>query len=390
MPEHMETMTAEPTTRSAIAGLKERAKRIRVKGIGLLVAAGIAATGCAIAFTAYLNTDAASGFTTVDMPTVAKAAAEPPAKSPPSSPGLVAVSPFQAATTSITDIANSPIWKGLGLVGLLALGLVFATGGSVNIGGIIGIVGFFFVAPFVLSSLLSGESGESVEKTTPPAASNFIKQLVDEKRYAELAEVSSTMMPKGQAAYVNAQIAYILGKKEAAQSELSQLNPSSLAGWAPDWGRISAMEMYAFGSQRLPQSQQYAAEVRQKADSAYTKVTGLAGATLILAIPGIALFGFGLSMRKRADRLESMLGLQEDQNQVLLTTSEPVRLTPKDPEWVPAWRRSTEVKTERRSGNHSDSAAMGVAAAAVVGASLDSSSPTCDGASSPSVDGGCI
>jgi len=390
MPEHMETVTAEPTTRSAIASLKERAKRIRVKGIGLLVAAGIAATGCAIAFTAYLNTDAASGFTTVDMPTVAKAAVEPPAKLTPSSPGLVAVSPIQAATTSITDIANSPIWKGLGLVGIVALGLVFATGGSVNIGGIIGIVGFFFVFPFVVSSLLSGESGETVAKTTPPAASNFIKQLVDEKRYAELAEVSSTMMPKGQAAYVNAQIAYILGKKNAAQAELTQLDPSSLAGWAPDWGRISTMEMYAFGSQRLPQSQQYAAEVRQKADSAYSKVTALAGATIILAIPGIALFGFGFSMRKRADRLESMLGLQETQSKVLLPTSEPVRLTPTDPGWVPAWQRSSEAKSERRSGNQSDSATMGVAAAAVVGASLDSGSSTCDSTSSVGADGGCV
>lgn len=389
MSENMEKI-AEPTPRSAIAGLKERAKRIRVKGIGLLAGAGIAAVSCAIAFTVYLNTDPASGFTDIDLPTVAKSVIEPLPKSSTSSLSEVSGSPIQTAATSLTEVVSSPIWKVLGFVGLLVFGLVFVSGGSVNIGAIIGLIGFVFVVPSILSSLLSGESGEVAQKTTPPAAANFIKQLVDEKRYAELAEVSSAMLPKGQAAYVNAQIAYISQRKEAAQAELGQLNASSLAGWTPNWGRISTMEKYAFGSQRLPQSQQYATEVKQKADSTYSTVTMLAGATMILAIPGIALFGFGNSMRKRANRLESMLGVQDDQGQVLLTTSEPVRLTPKDSGWVPAWQRPVEAKSERNSRNRSDSSALGVAAATVAVASMDSSSPTCDAASSAGADGGCI
>lgn len=383
-------MTAEPTTRSAIAGLKERAKRIRGKGISLLAGAGIAAVSCAIAFTVYLNTDSASSFTTVDLPAATTSVSEPLPKSAPSSIKSISESPFQSPANALVEITNSTIWKILGVVGIAVLGLVFVSGGSVNIGAIIGLIGFIFVVPTILSSLLSGNSGEAVTKTSQPTTGNFIKQLADEKRYAELAEVVTTMLPNGQAAYVNAQIAYISGKKEAAQAGLAQLNTSSLAGWTPDWGRISTMEKYAFGSQRLPQSQQYAAEIKQKADSTFSMVTMLAGTTLILAIPGAALFGFGFSMRKRASRLESMLGVQDDQSQTLLTTSEPVRLTPKDPGWVPAWQRPTEAKAERRSGKHSDSPAMGVAAAAVAVASMDSSSPTCDAASSAGADGGCI
>lgn len=391
MPEYMETMTAEPTTRSAIAGLKERAKRIRGKGISLLAGAGIAAVSCAIAFTVYLNTDSASSFTTVDLPAVTTSVSEPLPNSVPPSIKSISESPFQSPTNALVEITNSPIWKILGVVGIAVLGLVFVSGGSVNIGAIIGLIGFIFVVPTILSSLLSGSSGEAVTKTSQPVTGNFIKQLAEEKRYAELGEVASTMLPKGQAAYVNAQIAYISGKKEAAQAGLAQLNTSSLAGWTPDWGRISTMEKFAFGSQRLPQSQQYAAEIKQKADSTFSTVTMLAGTTLILAIPGAALFGFGFSMRQRASRLESMLGgVQDDQSQALLTTSEPVRLTPKDPGWVPAWQRPTEAKAERRGGNHSDSSAMGVAAASVAVASMDSSSPTCDAASSAGADGGCI
>lgn len=390
MSENMETTTAEPSTRSAIATLKERAKRIRGKGISLLSGAGIAAVCCAIALTVYLNTDPASSFTTVDLPAVAKAVIEPLQKAPPSSLSSVGDTAFQSATTAMAEIATSSVWKILGFIGIVIAGLVFATGGSVNIGAFIIPILFFFVAPSILSTLLTGESGEANTKTTPPIAGNFIKQLVDEKRYAELAEVSSTMLPKGQAAYVKAQIAYISEKKETAQAELGHLDASSLAGWSPDWGRISTMEKFAFGTQRLPQSQQYAADIKQKADSTYSTVSMLAGATMILAIPGIALFGFGNSMRKRAGRLESMLGVQEDQGQVLLTTSEPVRLTPQDSGWVPAWKRPIEATAERTSRNHADSAAMGVAVATVAVASMDSSSSTCDASSSASAGGGCI
>lgn len=388
MSENMETTTAEPSTRSAIASLKDRAKRIRGRSISLLSGAGIAAAGCAIAFAIYLNTDPASSFNTVDLPAIAKTVIDPIQNNAPPSLNTAGEIAFQSATTAIFEIFNSSVWKVISVIGIVVAGLVFITGESVSFGVVIAPV-FLFLAPMMLSILIGG-SGETGTKASPPGAGNFIKQLVEEKRYAELAEVSSTMLPKGQAAYVNAQIAYISGKKESAQAALGQLDTSSLAGWSPDWGRISTMESYAFGSQRLSQSKQYAAEVKQKADSTYSTMSMLAGATMLLAIPGIALFGFGSSMRKRANRLETMLGPQEDQGPVLLTSSEPVRLTPQDSGWVPAWKRPVEVKAERTGRKHSDSAAMGVAAAAVAVASMDSSSSTCDASSSAGGDGGCI
>lgn len=387
MSEIMETQTTEPTTRSAIATLKDRGKRIRDKGIGLLSGAGIAAISCAIAFTVYLNTDAASSFSSIDLPAVEKSVIEPLPSSSPSALRSVGESPFQSPANAVIDMMNSTLWKTLGIIGILILGVMFAFGGSVNIGGILSVVAMAFVLPYIARSLLSGEPST---KEIPQAAGSFIKQLIEEKRYAELAEASGAMMPKGQAAYVKAQIAYLSEKKEAAQAELGQLNASSLAGWSPDWGRISTMEKFAFGSQQLPQSRQYAAEINQKAESTYSTVTMLAGATMILAVPGIALFGFGSSMRKRASRLESMLGVPEDQSKVLLTTSEPVTLpTPQPSEWVPAWRRPVAAKSASNNGSDAGSVAMGAATAAVVLSSMESSNSACDSASG-SVDGGCV
>lgn len=177
MPENMESMTAEPTTRSAIAGLKERAKRIRGKGISLLAGAGIAAVSCAIAFTVYLNTDSASSFTTVDLPAVTTSVSEPLPNSAPSSIKSISESPFQSPANALVEITNSHIWKILGVVGIAVLGLVFVSGGSVNIGAIIGLIGFIFVVPTILSSLLSGNSGEAVTKTSQPVTGNFIKRV---------------------------------------------------------------------------------------------------------------------------------------------------------------------------------------------------------------------
>lgn len=381
-------ITQSEDTSGAIEELKSRGMRIRDRGLRVLGVAGAAAVMAIGAFLLYMNIEPMSAFATIDLPALGEAIAN--VSSSASSPFGSIESPFQTPFDMVRGIMTGTIGKTLAILGMVMGGMVAMVRGSI----VAAIPAFIFGSSFlILPSMLDTLApGGSVPSTQQANGNNFLRQLVDEKRYKELTAAAGELMPLEQAAYVKAQIAYLTKDGDTLKEELDALATGKLEKWAPNWERMNVLETEAFGAPKIKGTIAFADDVHSSM-ATRQKIYGSSGALAIVAgIIGGALFGFGMMLVRRARRLEEMLGLNRKEESKSVPALEDVRSQPiefekiEKPEWVPAWQRPVQSFTREpvaspapvESGGPSmvDGLLVGAAAGMVASAILDDDRPS--------------
>lgn len=287
-------------TVGAIEELKSRGMRFRERGLqvlGVAVSATLVAIGARLL---YMNVEPMSAFTTIDLPALSKAVT-----GVASGPNGLA-SPFNTAFESIFELLTGTFAKAMA-IGIIAVsGILSVASGkfSTAIAGVMAAVPIL-VMPMVLETLGIGGSLSTQQVND----NGVFQQLIEEKRYKDLAAAAGELMPLEQAAYVKAQIAYLTKDGDALKGELDTLATGNLEEWAPSWERMNVLETEAFGAPKSKGTVAFADDVHSRM-ATRQKIYGSSGALSIAAgIIGGAFFGFGMMLVRRARRLEGMLGL---------------------------------------------------------------------------------
>lgn len=376
-------ITQPEDTSGAIEELKSRGVRIRDRGLRVLGVAGAAAVMAVGAFLLYMNVEPMSAFTTIDLPALSESVASLSA-----GPAGMA-SPFNTAFDSLRGVLTGALPKALAVGAILISGIVGVASGRMTtaLTGLMMAFPILFL-PTVLDTLAPGGGSPSVQQAN---GNGFLRQLVDEKRYKELAAAAGELMPAEQAAYVKAQIAYLAKDDASLKDELNTLATSKLEKWEPNWERMNVLETEAFGAPKIKGTVAFSDDVHSSM-ATRQKIYGSSGALAIVAgIIGGALFGFGMMLVRRARRLEEMLGLGKEKASPP-PALEDVRSQPLEfekiekPEWVPAWQRPVQSFTrepaapsapvESSGPSMVDGLLVGAAAGMVASAILDDDRPS--------------
>lgn len=382
-------LTLPEDTSGEIEDLKSRGLRFREKGLKVL---GVAAAATAMAIGAlllYLHIQPMSSFSTLDLPALGEAIANVSSSSSASSPFGGAESPFQTPFDILRGVMTSTVAKGLAVLGMVMGGMVAMVRGSIAAAIPAIIFGSsFMILPTMIDAIAPGGSAPSSQQAN---GNNFLRQLVDEKRYKELAGAAGDLMPSAQAAYLKAQIAYLTKDSDTLKNELGALAGSKLEKWSPDWERMNVLETEAYGSPKIQGTVRFAADVQSSMKTREKFFSAGSFVAIISGLIGGSLFGFGMMLVWRARRLEEMLGLDQKKEAPSVPALEDVRSQPLEfekiekAEWVPAWQRPIQPFTrepaapptpvESSSPSIMDGLLVGAAAGMVASALLDDDRP---------------
>lgn len=388
-------ITQQEDTASAIEELKTRGIRFRDRGLRVLGAAGAAAVLAVGAFLLYMNAQPMSAFTTLDLPALSESVASLTAG--PS--GFT--SPFNTVFDSLRGVLTGTLPKALAVGAILISGIIGVATGRISTAftGLAMAFPILFL-PTVLDVMAPSGGTSSAQQAN---GNNFLHQLVDEKRYKELAGAASELMPSDQAAYVKAQIAYLSKDGETLKAELGALASSKLDKWSPNWERMNVLETEAFGAPKIKGTVAFADDVRGSLQTRQ-KIYGSSGAIAIVAgLIGGGLFGFGMMLIRRARRLEAMLGIaaKDGKGNALvdgaatffglkqreeLEAARSKALEHQSPGWTPAWQRPVQrpesvpvpasSATESSGPSMMEGVLVGAAAGMVASAILDDDRPS--------------
>jgi type IV secretory pathway VirB2 component (pilin) len=308
------SITLSEDTVSAIEELKSRGMRFRERGLRVLGVAGAAAVMAICARFLHMNAEPMSAFTTIDLPALSRAVA-----SITSGPSGLA-SPFNSAFDSIYELLTGTFAKAMA-IGIIAVsGMLGVASGKIStaIAGVMAAVPIM-VMPMVLDTLGIGGS----QSTQQANDIGFLQQMVEEKRYKDLAGAADELMPSKQAAYVKAQIAYLIKDQDSLKNELNSLTAGKSDKWSPNWERMNVLETEAFGTPRSKETIAFADDARSSMQT-YQKILGSSGALAVVAsILGGSLFGFGMMIVSRVRRLEAILGTGKKSPSGLIGTTPP-------------------------------------------------------------------
>lgn len=390
--EYSSAITLPEDTTGAIEELKTRGIRFRDRGLRVLGYAGAAAVLAVGAYLLYLNVQPMSAFTTIDLPALSESVASITA-----GPGGI-TSPFNSAFDSLRGVLTGALPKALAVGAILISGIVGVATGRITTAftGLMMAFPILFL-PSVLDVMAPSGGTSSAQQAN---GNSFLHQLVEEKRYKELAGAASELMPPEQSAYVKAQIAYLSKDADGLKAELGSLAGSKLDKWSPNWERMNVLETEAFGAPKIKGTVAFAEDVRSSMQSRQ-KIYGSSGAIAILAgLIGGGLFGFGMMLIRRAQRLEAMLGIAAKdgkdtsfaagaasffglKQRERLEDARNKALEYQNPGWTPAWQRPGQrpapepVPSSAGSGpSMMEGVLVGAAAGMVASAILDDDRPS--------------
>ncbi len=399
-------ITLPENTADEIEDLKARGLRLRKKGLTIL---GTAAAATAVAIGAlllYLNVQPISSFSTIDLPALDQAVATVSSNSAstPSLTGL-ADSPFTTPFENIRSLMTGTIPKLIAILGMVMGGIIAVARGSMvaAIPGVFMAVMFTFLPSILDQMVPQVGSAPSVQQAD---GNHLLRQLVDEKRYKELAGASGDLMPPVQATYLKAQIAYLTKDSDALKNELDVLAGSKPEKWSPDWERMNVLETEAYGSPRIQGTVQFVTGVQGSMQSRYRTFSVSAGVATFNFILGGCLFGFGMMLVRRARRLEDMLGIVlsdakpvSDQNQKQhQKEAGSLALAYQEPSWTRSLQRTDADPVAYPSGPVLAGAAAGIIASSMLddgqppNSAPEGSPSTCSPANGPLAfsDANCI
>ena len=205
-------------------------------------------------------------------------------------------------------------------------------------------------------------------------AQTFLSQLHAEQRLADMATAAGVALPKGAAAYVRAQVAYLTQDKVRLKAELHKMNTNRSADWVFDWGRIQRMEETGFGSVIMPETTKRLEErTREALNCAIAAIIALCFAGTCMVI--------GLKFKRDAADHEAEFAeekARQDANRKPLST--PSR--PRNPNWTPACHGKSSGRSSIDSPDSDSSYLMPLAA----GFSMSTAHHSAN--DSPSSDGG--
>jgi len=170
--------------------------------------------------------------------------------------------PFSSLAQQIVEIMSGTLGKILSLT-VVAVGLAMAVAKQslMSLIAPLSIVLPIQFMPGIISTVTGVPlSSESKSIKVESNGGKFVRQLVDEKRYAELAIAAGELMPAGQAAYVRSQIAYLEQKPDVAKVELGKISGKAKGIKAE---RLAVMEKFAFGSAKSPAAVKYVQDAQE-------------------------------------------------------------------------------------------------------------------------------
>ncbi len=361
--------------------LQERGHRIRSKG-GLFLGAAVVATAISVfALVLYHQAEPATAFTSIDVPLLNEVLS----KTAPTGVASTLNDPFPSAANQLIGMMEGTVGKIIALFGL-ASGLAIAIirqNIAAAASGVMMAMGMFYM-PAILSSMLQIPPQENSEQADAGAGKKFVKQLVDEKRYAELSSTVDTLMPPAQSAYVKAQVAYLSKQSAGAKAELDKL--ITLGGkWEPSWERMSVMEHYAYGSARSSWAMKYETSARESMSTRNTAHLSAGAMAIILGVAGVGVFGFGTVLSRRADRLMKMLAINSSSNSKKTAAAEMEKPMEMDytgqvgsPLMSPAYAYAASPARESMSSSSSgtDNMLMGMMVGAAAATILEDTTPS--------------
>lgn len=362
-------------TLEAVQELQVKGRQFKLKGGFILGGAAALAAISAFALALYYQAEPASAFSVLDLPDLKEKVAAVEQVS------AVNDMPFSSPVLKIMDVMTGPVGK---ILTLLIIGFGLALG--VVRQDIMAVVMSFGLAlpiqfmPGVISSLTGVPlSSESKSVKVEGNGGKFVRQLVDEKRYAELAIAAGELMPAGQAAYVRAQVAYLEQKPDVAKVELGKISGETKGIKAE---RLVVMEKFAFGSAKSPAAVKYVQDAQESMSVRNTVHQSSGALAMILALVGGAILGLGLTLERRAQRLMKMLSFNGGGNKeaarkppVVDQRAQALEDKTKKADWVPAWQRTSDpdpVVVQGGSGGSDflTGALIGGAAAAIISESI--------------------
>lgn len=372
------TEAGQEDTVTAVQKLKAKGVRFRSKGLRILIAAGVLAVICLVDFAVYNMVVPATSFTTLDLTDAAdllkKVSESSVQESFPTFAGGGA--PFDSAVNKLMDTMSGPVPKGVMILGIVIAGLAMAFGevpmASFLLPALVFALGSVSIIPLILKN--AGPSSST------PNSSGYVQQLIDDKRYTELAKSVSERMPGAQAAYVKAQLFYLDGKKDLAKDALVKFYEqkgqwNAIKGGStspPDWDRIGVVEMFSFGSlqssEAIKKRQDYE-EYKAVLKEGYVAGTGI---TTLVGLAGFSLFGIGIALTRRSRRLEEMLGITQTFEIEAAPGGTTAKAVPdQSQKFTPAWQKvqpESRVTVTAESGAFTD----GLLAGVIMGASTSS------------------
>ena len=364
-------------TLEAVQELQVKGRQFKLKGGFVLGGAAALAAISVFALVLYYQAEPASAFSVLDLPDLKEKVAAAVEQVVSTASGM----PFDSQVQKILDVMAGPIGK-IFSISVIGLGLATAmvTAGIMPAITAIGLALLIQFMPAVMSSLTGVPlSSESKSVKVESDGGKFIRQLVDEKRYAELVIASGELMPPGQAAYVRAQVAYLEQKPEVAKVELGKISGDTKGIKAE---RLAVLEKFAFGVPRSPAAIKYVQDAQESMGIRNTVHQSSGVLAMILSLVGGGILGLGLTLERRAQRLMKMLsfnggGIKEvpRNSPVVDQRAQALEDKTKKADWVPAWQRTSDqepVVVQSGSGGSGfvTGALVGAAAAAIVSESV--------------------
>lgn len=363
-------------TLEAVQELQVKGRQFKLKGGFILGGAAALAAISAFALVLYYQAEPASAFSVLDLPDLKEkvvAAVE--------HISTARNMPFNSVIQQLLDITSGCLGK-IFSVAVIVVGLAAAVL-KANVSAMIApmAVGLSIqFMPGILSTLTGVPlSSESKSVKVEGNGGKFVRQLVDEKRYAELVVAAGELMPAGQAAYVRAQVAYLKQKPDVAKVELGKISGETKGIKAE---RLAVMEKFAFGSAKSPAAVKYVQDAQESMSVRNTVHQSSGALAMILALVGGAILGLGLTLERRAQRLMKMLSFNGGGNKesarkspVVDQRAQALGDKTKKADWVPAWQRTSDpdpVVVQNGSGGSDflTGALIGGAAAAIISESV--------------------
>lgn len=380
------TTGATDETLGAVKDLEVKGRKLKLKGRAILGGAAVLAAISIAALILYYRAEPAAAFSALDLPALKEKLDA--AAGVASSAGDRAL---DSGVQAILGIMTGPIFKGIAIVAIVLSGVlsVFSESGMK-----FAMAGAFLVAPiFFLPTMLSVFGVETSSESLPikidnsgrqfPSQLEYLNQLVENKRYAELVKAVGDLMPAPQSAYVRAQVAYLEKKPEVVKVELGKIDGST-EGIKAD--HLAVMEKFAFGTPKSAAAVEYVKDAKARMDNRNAVHQSSGVFATILALVGGVILGAGLFIERRARRLKAMLGItvtdsQKDEEKAPQKelSAQALEDRSRSADRVPAWQRTSTPEPVASGGmDFLDGALIGAAAATIIGESVSHEDTPCD------------